>query len=545
MKNILKTIKALVGKIENYPSSFFLWMLSFFGIILVRIICESWVNGFESNSASYVFYNIANTFVFFLFAYLLFLGILSRSLKTNFKKISNIMLWGYLIIIFPPIIDHVIFGNSPYSNFYGIYGLEEIFRRFFTFFGDRPDFGVTYGTRIEIAITVVFVFVYAFLKTSKWVKSLSLAFYSYAILFCLATFPSWLTIIVQGVSKGFLEIGEMDIFQIFMTPAIFFSKEVGNVINALSIKLSLIYSLLITVLGVVGLFLNYREKFLIFLRNIRPVQVIYHLGLLSIGVGLGYKFTAVTWIMLDAFNILSFMNVSLAVISAWLVSVIINDISDEKVDTISNKYRPLVLKKFSQKEYMTIGVILFLASILFSALVNPKIATILVSYQALAWSYSVYPLRLKRVPIVATFISALASLFVLFSGFILVSISNDIVYVPAQIIWLTVITLTLSLPIKDLKDIKGDKSDGVLTIPVIFGEYWGKIIIGSGIFISYILSVVLLHESRLLFPAVLLGGLSFWVVSMSGENKKITHRNVVGWIMALVFVYGLILIQYI
>jgi len=132
---------------------------------------------------------------------------------------------------------------------------------------------------------------------------------------------------------------------------------------------------------------------------------------------------------------------------------------------------------------------------------------------------------------------------VIFAGFILVTFSQDIIEFPKRIFWLMLFSLTLALPIKDLKDIKGDKLDGVATIPVVFGEYWGKIIIGSGIFLSYFLSVILLNESRLLLWAIIVGGLSFWVVTSSGENKKISNRNLIWWVMGLVIIYLAVLIK--
>ena len=231
-RKAFEKVGKLFEKIEKQPINFYLWCITFLSIILIRIFCESWIDGFANNSASYIFYNVINTLVFFLLAYLLFLGFLSKLLHTSIVKVANIMLWGYIIIIFPPIIDHIIFGDSKYMNFYGIYELDEMFNRFIAFFGDRPDFGVTYGTRIEIAIVTVLVAIYSFFKTRKWLKSVWAAFLSYAILFILATFPSWLVIIGQGFHKGFINVGELDIVRVFMPPARIFSKEMLSGISA-------------------------------------------------------------------------------------------------------------------------------------------------------------------------------------------------------------------------------------------------------------------------------------------------------------------------
>ena len=537
---MLKLIKRIIVKIEDTPTSFSFWLISFLSIIAIRILIESWTGGILNKTAGYFFHHIAYTFLFFTLSYFIFLGILQKFFKITFAKASNIMLVGYLIIFLPPLVDYILLKDKLYMSFYGIYGLSEMPKRFLMFFGSNPDFGITYGVRTEIALTVLFLFIYGYVKTNKKkLRSALLALSAYMILFVLATFPSWITILVKGSSIGFFKVSEVQIVQMFLTPARLFSRNTGSYFNALSIKLSLIYALLIIGVIFLGLFLNYRDKLFAFLKNIRPIQIIYHLGLLFIGAGLGIKFTTTTW-DLDFFNTIAFLNIIMAIILTWTTSAIVNDIADQKVDVISNKKRPLVAKKFSKQEYIIIGSITFFFSLLLSAIVNPKVAMLLVAYQALAWIYSAQPLRFKRIPILATAISAIASLLIFIAGYILVVPTQDISQLPSQILWLIFISLTLSLPIKDLKDIAGDKQNGIKTIPVIFGKYWGKIIISSGIFISYVLSVIFLNETKLLWWAILFGGISFWMVVSSGQIKKITNRNVIGWIMCLVAIYVLV-----
>ncbi|MFA6183514.1 MAG: UbiA family prenyltransferase [Parcubacteria group bacterium] len=532
----------LVKRIEDSNTSFYLWVFSFLGIIALRVLMENWLGGMINRTGDYFFHHVSYTFVFFLLSYLIFLVLIIKNLKIEIKKASNVLLWGYLIIIFPPLIDFILLRDRAYLSFYGIYGLAEMPKRFVTFFGDSPDFGITYGVRFEIAVTVLALLVYGYLKTKSPVKALSLALQSYVILFILGTFPSWVTIISQGFSKGFMQIGDLEIVKLFFTSARLFSRETGTYLNALSIKLSLIYATMLAGLIIGGLFLSYRDKFVVFLKNSRPVQIIYHLGLLLLGGVLGIIFTKFNWDF-NIFNFFGFLNISIAVILAWLASVVFNDIYDERIDLVTNPRRPLAVKDFSQTEYVTIGVVLFVFSIFYATLVNPKVAFLLIAYQLLAWVYSAWPFRLKRFPLVATLISALASLLIIFSGFILVSPAEDILEFPKRIFWLVLIALIFSLPIKDLKDIKGDKLDKVNTIPVIFGEYWGKIIIGSGIFMSYFLSVVFLNEYALTFWAIVVGGASFGVVVFSGRNKRINNYNLIWWILGLVVIYLLIMIK--
>lgn len=534
-------INNLIKKIENGSLSFYSWGLAFLSIIVSRVLMENWLGGMVNKTGDYFFHHIAYTFVFFLLSYLIFLIILIKNLKIEIKQAANIMLWGYLIIIIPPLIDFILLKDKLYLSFYGIYGLAEMPKRFFTFFGDSPDFGITYGVRFEIAFTAIALIIYGYLKTKNKIKALFLGLQAYFILFILGTFPSWVTIIKEGFLKGFLKINETDIVQMFFTSAKFFSRDTGTYLNALSIKLTLIYAILLAGIILVGLFFYFKKELISFLKNCRPVQMIYHQGLLFVGIGLGIIFTEIDWDF-NFFNLLSFLNISIAIILAWLASVVFNDVYDRKIDSISNNKRPLIKEDFSQNNYLNIGGVLFMGSVFYAAIINPKVAFLVIAYQALAWIYSAWPFRLKRFPLMATLVSALASMAVVFSGFILVSPAEDILEFPKRIFWLILIALIFALPIKDLKDIDGDRADGVYTIPVIFGEYWGKIIVSSGIFIAYFLSVIFLNEYRLMLWAIILGGASFWIVIASKKEGRLNNNyNVIWWILGLLAIYLMIL----
>ena len=534
--------RRLAEKIENSPTGFSVWFFSFFSIVTVRVLIENWLGALSENDLPHFFYHFSYNFLFFLFTYLLFVLLIKKVVGITLKQASNIMLWGYLIILTPPITDYVISGGKGFVSFYGIHGLSELISRFFTFFGDRPEVGVTYGVRIEIALAVISLFAYGIIKTKKMRKALTLSLSAYVLLFILGTFPSWITIILKGPAQGFLSVTEMDIAQMFLSPARIFSQEIGSFLNALSIKLALVYSLLIALLALGIFYLNFREKFVSFAKNARPPQLFYHWGLLFAGAGLGIFFSRIDWEM-NLFNIIGLLIVIISVGLSWVSSVTINDLFDKKIDEITNTSRPLIMKIFSREEYAGLGLVLLLSSLFLSSLVNFKISMLLLAYNALAWAYSAWPLRLKRFAYISTFVSAIASILILFSGFILVSPDQNISNLPFSIITLLVISYTISLPLKDLKDIEGDKKDGVYTVPVIFGEDRGRIIIASGIFISYVLSVVFLHEFNLFRWAILFGGISFWTVISSRKKGKINYRNIFWYILGLVLTYGIIIVK--
>lgn len=540
---MIKWLQKIATAVENSPTTFWLWLAAFSGIIVLRLLVENWLTGFKNRSGLFIFYEFTHTFLFFLISYVLFTILINKVLKVEIEKAANVLLWGFLIIVTPPIIDFIISKGGGFWSFYKFDSLAGLAKRFFTFFGDKPEIGITYGVRIEVALAIVFLFIYSLIKSKNIIKSLSLSFFSYLIFFVLGTFPSYATILLRGFSKGFINVGEIDVAQIFLTPVKIFSREIPDIISALNIKMSLVYSLVLTAIILAGLYIYQKDKVRSFIKNARYPQLIYHGGLLTISMGLAYIFTGAS-VEINFFNILSFLVLLSSVFLAWLASVVPNDIYDQESDRLTpNKNRPLIQGIFTLGEYKTAGWTLFIASIFFAAVVNFKIALLLIVYQAIAWIYSCPPLRLKRFAFVSTFVSSIASLMILFSGFVLVAPDQSIKGLPFSIIALLVIGYTLALPIKDFKDIEGDKKNGVWTVPVLFGDYWGKVVIGGGLFLSFIASVAIFNEFCLFWWASLCGAISFWIILSSGTDKKIKYHRLPWWILGIITLYGTIIVK--
>lgn len=527
---------------EDSPNSFWVLLSSFASIVVIRILLENWTEGAKGHKGPLIFYEFFDSFTI---AYLFSLWIIHAILKVKFKKASNILIWGYSVILIPPIIDWFISKGEGLWSFYIFDDLLGLINRFFTFFGDRPDIGITYGIRIEILIAVLLFFVYAYLKSKNIIKSFFVSILIYSILFFLGTFPSWVAIIIKGFYSGFLKVTELDVVQMFFSPFSLFSREISGMNDSLVIKVNLIYFLILSGMIILGLFIYQKNKFYSFLKNIRLPQIFYHGGLLITGASLGIIYNS-EHSFFNFFNFLGFLVILEAVILSWLASVVANDIFDENIDSLTNAERPLIKKDFSIGEYKALGLILFVFSIYIALLVSTKIALLLLAYQGIAWIYSAWPMRLKRFAYISTFVSAIASLMVFFSGYSLFTHGQNFSGIPPQIIALLIIVYTLSLPVKDFKDIEGDKKDGVYTVPVFLGEYWGKLAVGSGIFISFLLSILFLNEFRLFWWAVIFGGLSFWLVvkmKKDPQDGPVNYRNIFWWMLGTISAYGLILIR--
>lgn len=535
----MNIFQKILSAIETSKTSFGLWMVAFSCLILSRLLVESWLFGFENRSAEFLFSEWTHNFLFFLLSFLFFLPMVRWFARVSLAVASNILLFGFTVILTPPIIDFLVSNGKGLWSFYIFDGFSGLLSRYLTFFGDRPDMGITYGVRIEVALVSVFFGAYVFMKTKRKLRALFAISASYTLLFFLGTFPSWAAMLLLGVSEGRWAIYGTDVAGIFLSPLTFFARDLVDPRSILNVKMSLIYAVILPFLVGGWLFRYHRDIFWALFQNARLPQVIYHGGLLLVGMGLAVLFTH-TEISLGFFDGIAILLLIAAVVSAWLASVVANDMFDTAIDAETNAWRPLPSGGIERSLYAAIGIGFFVTSMLFSAVVSVKSLLFLLVYQAVAWAYSAPPFRLKRFPIIASSVSAVASVLILMLGYIVFSPDGTAKMLPVSIVFLFLFVYTVSIPLKDFKDIEGDRKDGVWTLPVLLGAEWAKIVIGSGIFLSFLASVFVFRAPALFFPALLFGGASFWtVVSMKQKTGRVTYRSVFWWILGIVALYGL------
>jgi 4-hydroxybenzoate polyprenyltransferase len=532
MEKLAKFIDAVLGK--KIEPIFWLW--NFFGVIVLRLYLDKFIA--RSNSPLFdLIMDIHNLLFFFLTISLVWF-VLSLILKKKPFNLAYLMLWAALVIVFPPIFDLIKTGREVFWSFYLISSPSDLLLQYVTVFGHLPSGIVYFGTKITFIVGILALAFLIFIKTKNLTKTLIAAVGVYSALFFMAAFPSFFYYFSELLfGKSLANIYPFEIIQ-FLAKAKFFSIELADPIYALAYNLNLVYFPLVLAIASYFFWKSAPKMFFSVVRNLRYPQVMFHSGLFLLGLGIGLitypeNFNPNFFSLLAAFDIL------VAVLLAWEASVIVNDIFDYRVDLLSNPERPLQKGIFTLNEYAQLGVILFFLSIIGSLMVNYKFGILLLVYQIMAWFYSAEPFRLKRFVPIASLLSALTLLTVFFSGFILFSPAQNLERLSWRVIFLLIITYTLSLPIKDFKDIEGDKKDGVRTIPVIFGEEKGRLIVASGIFISFVLSIFFINELRLFWWAILFGSLAFLIMT----NKKIHPRRVFWWILAVVSLYALILIK--
>ncbi|MDO9231242.1 MAG: UbiA family prenyltransferase [bacterium] len=540
--NRLKKIENCLVSLFEKRASLLSWTMAFLGIIFIRGFIEQFIAFSKPLSPYESVLEYVHNFYFFSLAILLIWLFLSVILKINPKKLSGVLIFASIFALFPPIIDMIRTGGEVYWSFYLFSAPRDLFWQYITIFGHLPSAIVYFGTKIVFVLVILLTTAVVWIKSRNIVRTIFSSIAVYSILFFLGAFPSLFFYAFSFVTRQ-NEIMQIQPYQI----AQFFggiSQTMGIDFSALHYALALAYRidfiyffLLIFSLSILFWLID-RQKFVAVWKNARFPQLLYHSGLFFIGIAIG-SLNYRNNLHLDFFSILSVGVLLVSIWLAWLASVVVNDLNDFAIDSVSNPERPLQKRIFMREEYAHLGWAFFTLSIIGTLSIGFSFTALIIVYQIIAWVYSAEPFRLKKFPIVGTFISSLALLVILFLGYILMSDGQTIHALSSRIIFLMLISGTICLPIKDFKDIAGDKYDNIWTLPVIFGEKKARLMVAVGLFVSFMLSVFLLNELGLFYWAIIFGTLAFLIV----VSEKIKPRQIFWPVLGILFIYGLVMIK--
>ena len=536
MKKIGLILKNLFEKRVDVLS----WMTLLLSIIFLRSFIEQFLAVARPLTMLETIMEFVHNLYFFALVIVMLWLFLSFILKMKPQKLSYLLIFSLFLVIFPTIIDMLKTQGQIYWSFYLLSAPRDLWGQYLSVFGHLPSGIVYFGTKITFIFAILALTFLVWVMTKSWLKALLTAFSTYSILFFMGSFPSlfYYGYVFFARKENPLAIHAFDIAGFFGAPEKIWGVLFPSFQYTLAYKLNYPYFILLVFFLAVLFWRISREQFLAVLKNSRIPQMIYHWGMFFVGIGLGFLQYPNNF-HLNLFSFLAVLILSISIYLSWMATVVVNDIHDLKIDCVSNPGRPLPKNIFTEETYFKFGVACFLIALLGGLTIGLTFALLLMIYQILAWFYSATPFRLKKFPLIATFVSAMASLTILFLGYILVSDDQTIHGLSWRIILLLLIAYTISLPIKDFKDIEGDKKDGIWTWPVICGEKKGRLIVATGIFLSYALSVFFLNEPKLFIWAMLFGAMTFIIIN----NDEIKPKQLPAWVLGLVFVYAMILVR--
>lgn len=490
LKNIFELEKIVINYLENSELPLIYFILTFFSAVNLRNLIEVY---FVSNSIINI--ELYKHYTSFSIALAMSLIILFAIItKAEVVKIAKVILPSFIILVSVPLFDLIInSGNLHYTEIwqpgYMIPGIhDDIVIRFFTFFGDFKKFGITPGMRLEIALVLLFSFIFFRLKNLPIFKCFVSTILTYFIIFLFLSTP-------------------------FIIKCIFDLIKI-----AYSLSDSLIFNFYVLIIFITGVWLTYLtngEYFVIIINDIRPFRLIHFELMYLLGLIVGSKFVVFNF---DYLNIFNFVFTLISIAFAWLFSVLTNNIEDYNIDKISNQGRPLINSNMNVQMYKKLSWAFLLASIFFAIIVNFRTAFIITLFIGNYFLYSIPPFRFKRIPFFSKLFISLNSILLVILGFL--QVTNSLQKFPKPLFYIFLLGFTAAINFIDLKDFEGDKQSGIKTLPVLFGLKKAKVVIGIFFIICYLSIYQIIRDIHLIIPLFFIGILQFYLINKKKYNEK-------------------------
>ncbi len=460
--------------------------------------------------------------------------------EEKIKKISQVILWGYLLIIFRPLIDWIFLKKTTYLTHYFFNSPLEIGYKFLTFFNFNQWEGVLFSREIETIAILLISFFYIFQKRKNLFLALVGLCGVYIIFFIGVAWPSLLVFLEESLrGHNIWLVSGNQIREFFFSPLHYFNfNEVQGEMGLLK-RSNLIYNVVLILTLIIFQGAVSKNKLLALLKNVRYPQIVFNMGLFFFGFMFAFHYFPENG-KITFFSGLVLINITLSILSVWLFSVFNNDLNDIKIDKISNKQRPLIKKIFTIKEYKTYQWSFLLLAFLLSLTVGNKFFLLTLSYVLLVTVYSQPPFRLKRFIGLASPVSAIASLLFFVMGYILVAPQQSLEFFPVKLVGLLFIVFILIFPLKDLKDIKGDRKNKIKTLPVWLGEKRTRQFIGVVLLVGYLISAWVLSMPVLFWWSIFFGISGYLIVN----QKRIKKDKLLWAVLGEAIVYGGIILLF-
>ncbi|MFP4403894.1 MAG: UbiA family prenyltransferase [Candidatus Woesearchaeota archaeon] len=480
---IIKLAKKIIDYFEDEKKNILLYILTFFFIVCIRCLLEIFsINKYPSIEFHYhylLFYIVVLIPLIILFYF---------ATREKIEKVSKIVLSFFITIFIGPIIDLLFFYGKDYKIEY-LYpaNTENLLISFITFFGNiKPPLSL--GIRIEIAIILILSFIYFYIKTQKIIRSLFFVLLEYIIFFIFFSTPFFLFKISEYINI--------------------------NVYN--QINFHTFYLLNIFIFLIFLYYLYNKNKFIAIFKDSRFLRIGHFCLLFVLGIIIAldgnYNLTIIDFIKIFIIFII--------IILAWFFSVFTNNISDFKIDLISNKNRPLIKGIITKKDYIILSIFSFIFVILFSILIDYYILFLALVFISVYFLYSMPPLRLKQIPLFSKVMIAFNTLICFLMGYYFITENFN---APFEYIVFIMVFFSLIINFIDIKDYKGDKSQNILTLPTLLGLKKSKFIIGIFFLSTHILAYFFFdffYNIYHLLILTILGIIQFYFINKKKYSEK-------------------------
>jgi len=168
----------------------------------------------------------------------------------------------------------------------------------------------------------------------------------------------------------------------------------------------------------------------------------------------------------------------LSTICVIAAGYIINNFYDVDADKINKPQKTKIDSIVSQKTKLYIYFGLNFLGFIFAFIISWKAALFFAIYIFLIWFYSH---KLKQYPLIKLFSAAILALLPFFAIFVYYKNFSEIIFMHASFLFFILLMREL---IKDLENIKGDIVTNYMTLPIKYGEYFTKMLVGFIVFLA-------------------------------------------------------------
>ncbi len=516
-----------IERITNQKVTLLQWLLGFSGILMVRFFLEA----LSSTTSSGIIASDAPTLVHYYLFFLAFILVFMLFLKYRVFKpeqasmVPKVAVVAFGSIFIAPLVDYVytfVSGKSMTMT-YVFDGVGGLAKDFFTFWGPNWHTGITLGIRVEVAIILLSIFLLSFLISKKILRSLASTLVLYLIIFIFLALPSVIAIgLGHGVSyNSIMGFFSRSIYSVTtlnnLHPTLNYVSTVRLLETGFNFIMSKILFLFSSALAILWFYKSDKALVKSIFGNSRPERVAHYvfmilLGVLLTGKGFGI-FAELSWV-----DWLSLTVLCITFYFSWMFAVSINDIVDTGIDKITNPNRPLAENSVTEESMRTAGTLFLLASLVGGFLSGFYAFFCLLTFTALYYIYSAPPTRFKTIPFFSSFIIGLCCLSVLLSGFFTFSVSKSLSSMSPKVVVGIVVIFFLWSHIRDMKDIEGDRAEGVDTVPVLFGKR-GPRVVGALSSLAYLL-VPVFFGSWLTLPSLVAAVANYYFVVRTPYKEK-------------------------
>lgn len=479
----MQTLNKILKQIEDQKITITGWLLGFTTIFFVRLLLESLSSPSYSGLAPTDPYTVIHYFLYFTAVTtgtILIFGFFSR----NYSYAVKFTLFGFTLIWLAPILDLLLSRGNGFRMMYLFDSGSHILYNLLTFFGNNLTFGATIGIRIGVAISILGIGYLIYIKNNSKFKTFLSMILLYVFVFLIFNLPAVVYTLTHIAKPNALGPEVVDYFNFLINNSNIHHNTLREGFSSVSSvrflelgfdKLcSQILYLLSFIFALTIFYKIDKNKFKAVLKNSRIERITSYILLLLCGSGYAYLkglSGEIYWI-----DFISLFCLIVSWFCLWMHAVHTNDVVDIEIDKISNKERPLTSQTVTIEEMTDTGHLWLVFALLGSWCVGFYAFFFSLIYISAYSTYSIYPLRLRRFPLISSFLISIAGLATILSGFYFISMNKNFRTFPIFLSLGIITMITLAINTKDLKDLEGDSRNGIMTIPTLFPKHGHKIV---------------------------------------------------------------------